>query len=1343
MSRPPAVVVEEARYSDISADIDDEEDQEAYDLSAVLPATPPHGAQRHAELRDSPQVTYSAGQCALRRSIDSVVLRRSLASLRTGQANVDGESEGSDPALPEAGYEGKQGHDDAEHIPTHRKAIEHMKEVLLSPYADESLLERRSILHWYDDSLVETIYMEHRSERRKDVSVAALVNGISFLINGITRLNEGGVFGILLLACAISTLLIGLFNLIYNVIRPRSVRVYELCGFLLLVPLIIYLPSVYGILDECAVREANGGLDYETAKTYCVTSNYVFITFIQAYPLYFIEVRPMLAVPLVILTPIAFLLGRLAEAPDTTAELGSKIGFHFVGTAIVVWMMYVTSLSKRARFEAWVQLQRNTKKAEVKRQYVDDALTALLPSATLVKLQEGTAPFDCSSRATVGVCHVHDYHQWSTTITSSILVETLDALFCRFDDKTSETPGMRKAKTVGDSYVVSMGLHRHYTCKSDRTLIRLAALNALQVVDFSLFQVKAVRLLHRSQLSDIQISVGVHTGFCAGGIVGTTSLWYEVFGEAFDGALGLSKSAHPMIAVASESTVEVCGNGLEIEGDAEHTMLDNAGEEGSKNSLYGAEIYAGLEGKARHLRGFAVIKIRKEKDTSLLKVAKQVEIDQRDHLPASSSGDADSSLNDDEVDRFSSSSFVISSDDAGVSQADRRYRILRSRVDFGIFRESEDSSDATHALSSSGSLHRPQAGMSLDSILMPQVGPPTAVASSEEGSANQPREGSTSSHSNPSGAPSGSGTNSDIEGAVPERPIPERPQQDAKCTLSPSEVEALVNGPLDTLLQRYGATIAIEGTSGKLLSTDQATQASLLIWLILLIVIIAAESGREFGASIGILAVDAIIVFLWGLGLWKHWIPSKNVVSISNTAQASQWLFFRHPAFETVFTLIVFGLPVAAVALVERGVLAGSQVWVQVTLTWMLTFHLSHVYWVISGVIAVLIMIGAQLSDFRQRDNRIFLPTLIPGVLVAIFAVWRAFDLHSRNATHLRNLAVSRLMFEVAQDRLNLQRGLLHMLVPAAMVNVFVEKMSGDRVSAVVESGDVAVAQIRLENFRGILAPRIASPESAIVVIETFYNCIERAIASATVSATAARYRRTRKSPLIEKVHTFGDQVLIAGPLYELPSLELTDASRPIHQSASPQTHAVKNSSQPAKSSKKPPRRHVLEDNLLGAAVALLDFAKTLSEFLGQGSTSIVLHSESAFSSVLGQSRPTFNLIGPVSRTSDSLLDAIPKGMHCATSQFLRVLDNGKIALPRMANDIIVCQPAQRFRLRGAGIVYVNRIEHVGAPEVLSSPMRKLQLAPSNPIETPLSPLPPAMNVLGRGSSSATLTLEE
>jgi len=141
----------------------------------------------------------------------------------------------------------------------------------------------------------------------------------------------------------------------------------------------------------------------------------------------------------------------------------------------------------------------------------------------------------------VGFTHI------SESMTPKELVSKLDMYFSEFD-KITESRGIEKLKTIGDSYMCAGGIPN--TNRTHTVDIILAALEILNFVQTR---------------GDLNIRIGIHTGSLAAGIVGEKKFVYDIWGDTVNIASRMESSGIENSINISEALKNIVNNFFEVE----------------------------------------------------------------------------------------------------------------------------------------------------------------------------------------------------------------------------------------------------------------------------------------------------------------------------------------------------------------------------------------------------------------------------------------------------------------------------------------------------------------------------------------------------------------------------------------------------------------------------------------------------------------------------------------------------------------------------------------------------------------------------------------------------------
>ncbi|TMB56029.1 MAG: adenylate/guanylate cyclase domain-containing protein [Chloroflexi bacterium] len=153
----------------------------------------------------------------------------------------------------------------------------------------------------------------------------------------------------------------------------------------------------------------------------------------------------------------------------------------------------------------------------------------------------------------------------SSRLPVATLVSSLNALFSAFD-KSCQTLGVEKIKTIGDAYMAAAGLPGtegdHVSAAADLAL--------------------AMRAAVRDAGEPWQVRIGLHAGPVVAGVIGTSKFVYDLWGDAVNVASRLETTAPPGTIQVSEAVATALGDAFELEA---RQAIDLKGK-GSTNVYY-------------------------------------------------------------------------------------------------------------------------------------------------------------------------------------------------------------------------------------------------------------------------------------------------------------------------------------------------------------------------------------------------------------------------------------------------------------------------------------------------------------------------------------------------------------------------------------------------------------------------------------------------------------------------------------------------------------------------------------------------------------------------------------
>lgn len=204
-----------------------------------------------------------------------------------------------------------------------------------------------------------------------------------------------------------------------------------------------------------------------------------------------------------------------------------------------------------------------TRALAAEREKTEELLYNVLPQQVVARLKSGDAVADSFSDLSVVFADLVGFSNLAKRLSPGHLVRLLN-LFFSAADACAERHGVEKVKTIGDAYLAVAG-----GMGSARADSRAALAFARDLV-------AAVVGLAQETGIDLQVRIGIHTGPVVGGVIGSTRMAYDYWGDTMNIASRLQGIAPPNGVAVSEATYFQTRHAIEFE--ARRELLKGIGE---------------------------------------------------------------------------------------------------------------------------------------------------------------------------------------------------------------------------------------------------------------------------------------------------------------------------------------------------------------------------------------------------------------------------------------------------------------------------------------------------------------------------------------------------------------------------------------------------------------------------------------------------------------------------------------------------------------------------------------------------------------------------------------------
>lgn len=208
-------------------------------------------------------------------------------------------------------------------------------------------------------------------------------------------------------------------------------------------------------------------------------------------------------------------------------------------TSNIVATCVIGMIIEKFTFDASLREFSHRKGIESQRERADELLYNVFPHSVAASLKEGQRSVASHGEVTILFADIVGFTSLASRLLPSQLLGLLEEIFGQFD-QLAEKYGIEKIKTIGDAYMAISGA----PIVVDRQVERMA--------DFALEIVNACRQISASSGFDLAVRVGIHTGPVVAGVIGSSRLCYDLWGDSVNTAQRIESQAEPNAIGVSE-----------------------------------------------------------------------------------------------------------------------------------------------------------------------------------------------------------------------------------------------------------------------------------------------------------------------------------------------------------------------------------------------------------------------------------------------------------------------------------------------------------------------------------------------------------------------------------------------------------------------------------------------------------------------------------------------------------------------------------------------------------------------------------------------------------------------